>query len=110
MRRSSALRARTAQAPNGLVSDIGLQSAGVSTKTTLASKINHLIDEQGFSQTIAAERLGIPQSKVSAIRNYRLHGISLERLMQVLVALDQRVEIVVRPGGAPPRRSITVVS
>ena len=38
----------------------------------------------------------MPQSKVSQIKNYKLQNISLERLMQALVALDQRVEILAR--------------
>jgi predicted XRE-type DNA-binding protein len=49
--------------------------------------------------------LGMPQPKVSAIQNYKLRGISLERLMQALTALGQRVEIVVSPSSrkSPPR-------
>lgn len=69
-----------------------------SAKVTLASKLNELLDENGLSQTAAAQLLGMPQPKVSAIRNYKLRGISLERLMQALLALDQQVEIVVKPG------------
>jgi predicted XRE-type DNA-binding protein len=38
----------------------------------------------------------MPQPKVSAIRNYRLNGISLERLIAALVALDQSITITVR--------------
>jgi hypothetical protein len=47
----------------------------------------------------------MPQPKVSAIRNYKLRGISLERLMRALTALGQHVEIVVSPStqNAPPR-------
>jgi hypothetical protein len=47
----------------------------------------------------------MPHPKVSAIRNYRLRGISLERLMQALTALGQHVEIVVSPSTRrlPPR-------
>jgi predicted XRE-type DNA-binding protein len=47
----------------------------------------------------------MPQPKVSAIRNYKLRGISLERLMRALTALGQHVEIVVSPSTkeAPPR-------
>jgi predicted XRE-type DNA-binding protein len=80
-----------------------------SPKHLLASQVNRLLGEQKLSQLAAAERLGISQSKVSAIRNYKLHGISLGRLMQALVALDQRVTIVVRPWAAPPKESISVV-
>jgi predicted XRE-type DNA-binding protein len=85
------------------------QSHSSSPKHRLASKVNHLLDEQRLSQLAAAERLGIPQSKVSAIRNYKLHGISLERLMDALIALDQRVTIVVRPRAAQPKEHISVV-
>jgi predicted XRE-type DNA-binding protein len=62
-----------------------------------------------MSQIAAAERLGISQSKVSAIRNYKLHGISLERLLQALVALDQRVAIVVEPRGAAAADAVSVM-
>ena len=66
-------------------------------KVALAAKLNSLLDDQGLSQAIAAEILGIPQPKISAIRNNKLQGISLERLMQALTALGQHVEIVVSP-------------
>jgi predicted XRE-type DNA-binding protein len=75
----------------------------------LASEVNRLLDEHKLSQLAAAERLGISQPKVSAIRNYKLHGISLGRLMQALVALDQRVTIVVGPRTATPTEGISVV-
>ena len=44
----------------------------------------------------AAERLGINQPKVSALRNYKLDGFSVERLMTFLTALDRDVEIIIR--------------
>ena len=40
--------------------------------------------------------LGVTQPKVSALRNYKLSGFSVERLMNLLTALDQDVEIVIR--------------
>ena len=36
------------------------------------------------------------QPKVSALRNYKLEGFSVERLMTLLTTLDQDVEIVIR--------------
>lgn len=109
--RMSRLHADVPPAVDNVLADLGLDEGGeLSARATLAVKVNRLLDKQGLSQTSAAQRLGIPQSKVSAIRNYKLHGISLERLMQALIALDQRVEIVVRPGGASPDRSISVVA
>jgi predicted XRE-type DNA-binding protein len=80
-----------------------------SPKHRLASQINRLLDEQKLSQLAASKRLGISQPKISAIRNYKLHGISLGRLMETLVALDQRVTIVIRPRTAHCREPISVL-
>jgi len=41
--------------------------------------------------------LGMTRAKISQVKRYKLQNISLERLMQALVSLDQEVEIVVRP-------------
>ena len=40
--------------------------------------------------------LGVTQPKVSARRHYNMAGFSVERLMDLLTALDQDVEIVIR--------------
>lgn len=69
----------------------------LSAKAVLATKLNALIDKRGLNQTAAAEITGMTQPKVSQLRRYKLQNISLERLMQALVSLDQHVEIVVRP-------------
>jgi predicted XRE-type DNA-binding protein len=66
-------------------------------RVRLASCVNELMVRSEMTQRVAAERLGMPQPKVSAIRNYRLKGISLERLLEALVALDQSITISVRP-------------
>lgn len=70
------------------------------TKLRLAYALNTILDEQRLAQAAAAARLGLNQPKVSALRNYRLEGFSVERLMTLLNALDQDVEIVIR---AKPR-------
>lgn len=69
----------------------------LTAKAVLATKLNALIDKRGLSQTAAADITGMTQPKVSQLRRYKLQNISLERLMQALVSLDQHVEIVVRP-------------
>jgi predicted XRE-type DNA-binding protein len=77
----------------------------LTAKTILAKMINDIVLRRGLTQLEAAALLGMPQPKISAIRNYKLRGISLERLMQALTALDQRIEIVVSPASrtAPAR-------
>ncbi len=66
------------------------------TKLRLAYAINGVIDERRLTQAAAAHALGINQPKVSALRNYRLGGFSVERLMAFLTALDRDVEIIIR--------------
>jgi predicted XRE-type DNA-binding protein len=65
-------------------------------KLRLAYALNQSIDHQGLNQRAAAERLNLSQPKVSALRNYKLSGFSVERLMTFLTALGYDVEIVVR--------------
>ena len=97
-------RRRLQKGTDNVLVDLGFEDAEeLSAKAILAVKLNKLIDAQGLSQAKAAEVLGMPQPKISAIRNYKLQGISLERLMHALTALGQHVEIVVTPSrrGAP---------
>lgn len=78
--------------------DLGFPDAAErQTKTRLALAINELLKRRRLKQREAAELLGIPQPTVSAIKNYRLDNISVERLMEFLTALDQDVEITIRP-------------
>jgi predicted XRE-type DNA-binding protein len=66
------------------------------TKLRLALALNSVIDERRLTQEAAAQELGLNQPKVSALRNYKLAGFSVERLMTLLTALDHDVEIVIR--------------
>jgi predicted XRE-type DNA-binding protein len=67
------------------------------TKLRLAYAINQVIARRRLTQTGAAGKLGVNQPKVSALANYKLDGFSVERLMSFLTALDQDVEIVIKP-------------
>jgi len=55
-----------------------------------------VVEHRGLTQAAAATLLGLSQPKVSALRNYKLAGFSVERLMNLLTALDQDIEIVIR--------------
>lgn len=65
-------------------------------KLRLAYALNHVLEERKLSQAAAAKMLGVTQPKVSALRNYKLAGFSVERLMNLLTALDRDVEILIR--------------
>lgn len=89
--------------------DLGFEDAEeLSAKVILAMKLNELIDQRELSQTAAAEAIGMSQPKVSQVRRYKLLNISLERLMQALVSLDQHVQIVVQPARGSRVAGITV--
>ena len=66
------------------------------TKAQLASHIREVIRRQRLTQVAAAARMGIDQPKVSALFNGRLANFSSERLMRLLTALGQDVEITIR--------------
>jgi predicted XRE-type DNA-binding protein len=66
------------------------------TKLRLALALNTILDQRKLNQADAAAQLGLNQPKVSALRNYKLDGFSVERLMTLLTALDRDVEIVIR--------------
>jgi len=91
--------------------DLGFDDADeLSAKALLALKINSIVELRGISQTEVARLTGMTQPKVSQVRNYKLLNISLERLMLALVALDQRVEITVRPARRSFSAGISVMA
>ena len=86
------------QGTDNVLMDLGFDDAEeLTAKAALALKLNTLIDQRGLSQTEAAAITGMTQPKVSQVRRYKLQNISLKRLMQALVSLDQQVKIVVQP-------------
>ncbi len=81
-----------------VLADLGLPDAeDLDTKVRLTVEINRLIDSRSLSQTAAAALLEINQPKISALKNYKLDGFSIERLMTFLLALGQDIEIRIRP-------------
>jgi len=99
------------QGTDNVLLDLGFDDAEeLSAKAALALKLNELIGQRGLSQTEAAQITGMTQPKVSQVRRYKLQNISLERLMQALVSLDQHVEIVVQPARRAHAPGITVAA
>jgi predicted XRE-type DNA-binding protein len=104
MARASASEARTRDITRGsgnVFADLGFVDAEArQTRLKLAWALNAFLDKQRLTQAAAAARLGLDQLRFSALRNYRLEGFPVERLMTLLTALDQDVDIVIR---AKPR-------
>jgi len=98
MAKQAAKRVRIEASSGNVFADLGLPDAAeLDTKARLAVEINRLIVAQRLTQATAAARLEVSQPKVSALKNYRLEGFSVERLMSFLIALGQDVEIRITP-------------
>jgi predicted XRE-type DNA-binding protein len=78
--------------------DIGLPDANEHLiKAKLVVKIDTLMRERGLKQVDAAKLFGVKQPDVSKMLRGDFRQFSVERLMRILVALGQDVEIVVKP-------------
>ncbi len=81
--------------------DLGLQHADdLLAKAELAAKIIAEIQRRRLTQSQAAAILRIDQPKVSALKQGKLSGFSIERLMRLLLRLGHDVEITVKGRGA----------
>ena len=65
-------------------------------KAELAAKIIEEIQRRRLTQSEAAAILGIDQPKVSALKQGKLSGFSIERLMRLLLVLGRDIEITVK--------------
>ncbi len=66
-------------------------------KAQLVFKIDGLMKERGLKQIDAADLFGVTQPDVSKMLRGEFRQFSVERLLRFLVALNQDVEIVVKP-------------
>jgi predicted XRE-type DNA-binding protein len=78
--------------------DLGFPDASErQAKLRLAYSLNRVLEGRKLSQADAGRMLGLTESKVSALRHYKLVGFSLEHLMNFLTTVDHDIEIVIRP-------------
>src|ERR1017187_578152 len=73
-------------------------------KAELATKIIAEIQRRRITQAQAAAVLGIDQPKISALKQGKLSGFSIERLMRLLLLLGRDIEITVK--GRAKSRSV----
>ena len=66
-------------------------------KAKLSIQIERLIKERKLTQKQAAKLMGLTQPNVSDLLRGRLDGFTLDRLFRCLEALDQEIQIIVRP-------------
>ena len=66
-------------------------------KAAMVVQLHRLIKARKLTQTAAAKLIGIKQPDLSNILRGHYQGFSIERLMRMLTAFDQDIEITVRP-------------
>ena len=77
--------------------DLGRQDADAHLlKAELVSRIDEIIRSRRLTQTKAAGIMGISQPDVSRLLKGNFQDYSMERLLRLLQALGQDVEIVIR--------------
>ena len=74
--------------------DLGLEDAPeLKLKAAIVGQINSILSHRNLTQVQASDLLGLPQPKISALKNGKLRGFSLEKLLEIMVKLDRDVEI-----------------
>jgi predicted XRE-type DNA-binding protein len=78
--------------------DIGVPNAEEHlVKAKLVFKIEAILKRRGLKQIDAAELFGVRQPDISKMLRGEFRQFSVERLLRFLVALNQDVEIIVKP-------------
>ena len=78
--------------------DIGVPNAEEHfVKAQLVFKIDTIMKGRGMKQVDAANLFGVRQPDISKMLRGEFRQFSIERLLRFLVALNQDVEIVVKP-------------
>lgn len=81
--------------------DIGLPDPDVRLmKSRLAGKVFDVIESRGWTQAQAADALGLSQPDVSRLTRGVLNGISVDRLLKLLVTLDYNVSVRIQRSGS----------
>ena len=82
--------------------DLGFADANERfAKLKLALQINQIIENNGWSQTVAARKLGTQQPEISNLKRGRLRSITYDRLMGWLLTLGYSVEIRIQKAKNP---------
>lgn len=78
--------------------DLGVENADEQMiKAQLAATIQKIVDAKGMTKAMAAETLGLSQSKLSRLLRGHFRGISEARMLEYLTRLGQNVRIVIEP-------------
>ena len=99
------------QSSGNVFADLGLPNAEERLlKAQLAVQIRRFIEQKGWTQSEAAEAIGLDQPKVSNLLRGRLSGFSVDRLLNVLNRLGHNVEVRISAKEYDPDKAQTLVT
>lgn len=75
------------------LADTAGEAANLKVRAELMRKIAFLIQESGWTQTIAAEKCGVTQPRINDLLRGRISRFSLDALVNIASALGQQVQI-----------------
>lgn len=91
--------------------DLGLPHADERMlKAQLAVQICRFIEAKEWTQTEAAEAIGLDQPKVSNLLRGRLSGFSVDRLLNILNRLGHSIEVRISAKEDDPEEAQTLVT
>lgn len=104
------MKEKVIKGSKNVFADIGVPEPDTALiRSRLMSRVTEIIKERGLSQGEAGKMLGLEQGRVSELMNGKLSLFSLERLYKLLNALEQDVEIIVKPKTANEKVATTSV-
>lgn len=69
------------------------EAANLKVRAELMRKIASLIEENGWTQAVAAEHCGITQPRINDLLRGRISRFSLDALVNIAASLGQRVRV-----------------
>ena len=103
MKKSRNQRITVTPGSGNVFADLDMPDAATElVKAQLTHQLAKHILSLGLTQTAAAARLGVSQPDVSRLIKKRPTGLSTDRLLAMLNALDMDVDIVLRPARPAP--------
>ena len=95
---------KVARGGGNVFADLRIEDPDMLVKAHLTHCIYGIVKERGLKQKDAAELLGLKQPDISALMNGKFLDFSIDRLLHLLVRLNQEVEIIIKPA---PRNSVS---
>jgi predicted XRE-type DNA-binding protein len=94
----TARRSKIERGSGNIFADLGLPDAeDMLLKSSIVIELRRLIAQRKLTQTAAAKLVGVSQADLSRILRGQFRGYSEARLMRMLTAFGQDIEITTRP-------------